>query len=405
MPGEDDGARRNRNGRTGVLSDLDVTLLHHRYRQGGGEERCVLQLAELLRGEIQWVRLLERSSAQFGGVRAPAAAAALALGGSPARTRFAAAPGRRQLVHAHNVHPTYGWRALRDLRRRGAAVVLHLHNYRLFCATGLAFRGGRDCFDCAPRSTWHGVRHNCRENRAEALPYAIGIGAWQKRLLAQADVVVAPSGALLADLADHGVHAGGEVLSNWLPAADFATASRAGEGTYALMTTRVTRDKGVETAIRAAAASGVPLKIAGEGPWLEQARALAAQLNADVELPGAVYGSELKALRTAAAFAIVPSLWREVQPFAALESLAAALPLITSDTPALNDLTTPDLTFPRGDHHQLAQLMRRLKDAPGERSEAGAMSLARAHANHSEDAALKRLTEIYELALDRRSSA
>lgn len=389
-----------------MLSGLDVTLLHHRYRHEGGEERCVLQLAELLRDETRSVRLLERSSAQFVGFKAPAAAVALALGGVPARTAGATATsGSRQLVHAHNVHPTYGWRALRALRRQGAAVVLHLHNYRLFCATGLAFREGRDCFECAPRGTWHGAVHNCRESHTEALPYAVGIGAWQHRLLAQADMVVAPSGALLVDLKEHGVLTGGEVLSNWLPPDAFASESRAGEGTYAMMTTRVTQDKGVETAIRAAAISGVPLKIAGDGPWITQARHLATQIGAEVELPGAVHGSDLTALRTGAAFAIVPSLWREVQPFAALESLAAGLPLIASNTPALRDLTTPDLTFPRGAHSSLAQIMRRLIDDPGERSEAGTHSLTRAHANHSETAALQRLTEVYELALDRRSSA
>lgn len=388
-----------------ILSQTQVTVLHHRYRQTGGEERCVLQLAELLRGAMADVRLLERSSADFAGARSPLAAAAMAIGGVPPRTQQPhSVVGRHKVVHAHNVHPTFGWRALRALRGQGAAVVLHLHNYRLFCATGLAHRDGADCLECAPRSAWHGARHNCRGNAAEALPYAIGIGAWQRRLLAQADVVVAPTGALLADLADCEVFRGGETLANWLDADAFATASRAGHGDYALMTTRITQDKGIETAIRAAAVAGVPLRIAGEGPWLNEARALAGRLGADVELPGAVYGSDLVELRAGATCALLPSLWREVQPFAALESLAAGLPVVASDTSALRELTTADLVFARGDHEALAAILRRLFDDRDNLQAAGEKALARASANHSAAVALGRLGQIYELALARRAA-
>ena len=41
-----------------------------------------------------------------------------------------------RVVHAHNINPTLGWRALAAAREAGARVVLHLHNYRLVCAVG-----------------------------------------------------------------------------------------------------------------------------------------------------------------------------------------------------------------------------------------------------------------------------
>ena len=44
-----------------------------------------------------------------------------------------------RVVHAHNVQPTFGWRALAAARAAGARVVLHLHNYRLVCAVGTCF--------------------------------------------------------------------------------------------------------------------------------------------------------------------------------------------------------------------------------------------------------------------------
>ena len=50
-----------------------------------------------------------------------------------------------RVVHAHNVHPAFGWRALAAARAAGARVVLHLHNYRLVCAVGT-------CFNAAART-------------------------------------------------------------------------------------------------------------------------------------------------------------------------------------------------------------------------------------------------------------
>ena len=62
-----------------------------------------------------------------------------------------------RVVHAHNVNPTLGWRALAAAREAGARVVLHLHNYRLVCAVGTCFTRGEDCTRCHGRNTLPGV--------------------------------------------------------------------------------------------------------------------------------------------------------------------------------------------------------------------------------------------------------
>ena len=71
-------------------------------------------------------------------------------------------------MHAHNVHPTFGAKALEAAKAAGARVVLHLHNYRLVCAVGTCFTHGEDCTRCHGRNTLPGVLHNCRGSRAEA---------------------------------------------------------------------------------------------------------------------------------------------------------------------------------------------------------------------------------------------
>src|SRR5258708_22421390 len=97
-----------------------------------------------------------------------------------------------RVVHAHNLNPLFGWRALAAARKEGARVVLHLHQYRLVCATGVCFTAGEECTRCHGRNTLPGVIHNCRGSRLEALAYGASLALWQQRLAGQADAVIGP---------------------------------------------------------------------------------------------------------------------------------------------------------------------------------------------------------------------
>ena len=169
-----------------------VLFLHNRYRTTGGEERVVEDLLWLVREQLaEPAELLQRTSAGLG--RAGAARALLSGGVESQAVEQAVRDAGARVVHAHNVHPTFGWRALAAARRAGARVVLHLHQYRLICAIGVGFTRGRDCTRCHGRNTLPGVRLNCRGSRGEAVAYGVALALWQRRLVAQADAVVVPS--------------------------------------------------------------------------------------------------------------------------------------------------------------------------------------------------------------------
>src|ERR671931_2051419 len=174
---------------------MNVLLLHNSYREPGGEERSVEAIAALLRARGHEVALLERSSAALSGATGNlrAGVAMVAGGLDPAAVGAAVRRHRAAVVHAHNVHPLLGARALRAARREGARTVLHLHNYRLVCAIAIQFRDGRTCTRCRGRNTRPGVRLRCRGSVAEALAYGVGLALHQRRLLEAADQVVVPS--------------------------------------------------------------------------------------------------------------------------------------------------------------------------------------------------------------------
>src|SRR6476646_6608486 len=152
-----------------------ILVLHNRYRTTGGEERAVADLLWLARERLgEDAELLERDSAALG--RRRAAAGMLRGGLEPEEVAAAVRRTGARIVHAHNVNPTFGWRALAAARAAGARVVLHLHNYRLVCAVGTCFNShGEDCTRCQGRNTWPGVRLNCRDTGPEAAVYGAAL--------------------------------------------------------------------------------------------------------------------------------------------------------------------------------------------------------------------------------------
>jgi glycosyltransferase involved in cell wall biosynthesis len=339
-----------------------VLFLHSRYRTAGGEERVVEDLAWLVREQLhEPVQLLTREPIERATARGRRrAAAGLLYGGlAPAEVARAVRETGARVVHAHNLLPTLGWRALAAARAEGARVVLHLHQYRLVCATGVCFTEGRECTRCHGRNTLPGVWHNCRGSRAEALAYGVGLALWQRRTLEQADAVIVPSEYARARLRELGAPLPWErvhVLAPPLRA--FAARSEAASGSYALVVARLAPEKGVEVAIDACRQAGVPLVIAGDGPELQTLRERAS--GGDVRFAGRVAGEQLAELRQGAALALVPSRSGETFGLAAAEAMAAGVPVAGSEVGALRELFGGEGAAPPGDAAGLAKAIERL---------------------------------------------
>ena len=373
-----------------------VLVLHNRYRIEGGEERSVaLQLAALRDAGVEH-RALGRSSADVSRV---AAAGALLRGGSrPEEIGAAVEALGAQVVHAHNMQPLIGPRGLAAAREAGARVVLHLHNVRLFCAIGVASRDGGPCFRCHGRNTLPGLVLNCRGSLPEAAAYAAALAAQQPQVFEVVDRFVAPSEYAVRQLALLGVPADRlEALPHYLPS--FAEGSLAGEGGYALVAGRLSEEKGVDVAIEAAAKGGVPLKIAGEGPEAARLTQLAASLGAPVEFLGLLDRAALAERLRSAAMVVMPSRYHEFSPYAALEAMAAGVPVVASALGGLPELVGPGRCLPAADVGAFAERMASLWEDPSLRANHGEEGLGRARELHSQAAFTDRLLALYERVL------
>ncbi|HKG03150.1 MAG TPA: glycosyltransferase family 4 protein [Conexibacter sp.] len=367
-----------------------VLLLHNRYRAPGGEERVVDELEALLRARGHAVARLERDSEDTG--RAQAAAGLLRGGLQPGDVAKAVRLHHADVVHAHNLHPLLGWRALAAARAAGARTVLHLHNYRLVCAIGVAYRDGGPCYECHGRDTLPGVRHRCRGSLSEGAVYAAGLARQQPRLLLHADALVSVSEALATRLGALGIpRESMTVLPNAVRS--IATSSQAAEGTYALAAGRLVEEKGFDVAIQAARDTGVPLRIAGAGPDEARLRALAA--GADVTFLGRLSDDALAHERRGAAVLLAPARSDDPCPMTVVEALADGLPVLGSDRGGLPELVGEDVGLPVDDPAAWSAALTALWSDPTTRAAAGAAALARARARHSPDSWYAGLMGIY----------
>jgi glycosyltransferase involved in cell wall biosynthesis len=400
-----------------------ILFLHNRYRATGGEERVVDDLAWLVREHLgEPVELLTRGSDAVG--RARAAAGLLRGGLDPQEVADAVRAGGARVVHAHNLNPTLGWRALAAARSAGARVVVHLHQYRLVCAVGVCFTEGEECVRCHGPNTLPGVLRNCRGSRAEALAYAAGLSLWQRRLVEQADAVVVPSEFARERLRELGAPLPWERVHVLAPPVralgDGDPAARRPSEGYALVVARLAPEKGIDVAIEACRRVGVPLVVAGEGLQdgamaraadgaIERAVGGAVERAADgamervadgaasnggVHFVGRVGDARLAELRAGAALAVVPSRSAETFGLAAAEAMAAGLPVAASRVGALPELVGEEGLAPPGDPGALAAVIERLRADPG----AGERALARVRSLCAPEVVAGKLAEVYAAA-------
>ena len=282
---------------------------------------------------------------------------------------------RPDVVHFHNTFPLISLWAVRTASKF-APVVMTLHNYRLFCASGMLARDGAVCTLCLRgRSVFAGLRYRCyRKSLLATLPlflsavfYRRPIAKWVSRFIVFSVFQKRMMGCAGLPLEKMGIKPN-FIVSDTPPRGDSFY------GNVILYVGRLSEEKGIGTLISAwrlvlaecrrvglSTQERPKLCVIGDGdrrPLYEQ---LAAGLS--VEFCGRKDNADVRKSLSMARACVLPSECYEGMPMTILEALAAATPCVVSDLGTLPDLVEDGRTgfvFKAGDASALAAALLRM---------------------------------------------
>jgi glycosyltransferase involved in cell wall biosynthesis len=312
---------------------------------------------------------------------------------------------RPDVVHLHNIYHQLSPSILRPLRKRGIAVVLTAHDYKLVCPSYRMLDGEQLCEACVSGSALNAARRRCKDGSLGASAVLAVESSLHRAMRAYGPVhrFIAPSRFLAGQLARGGIAPERiRQLNNFVDTSTIP--ARAGTGTGFLSVGRLSPEKGVDTLIEAVGLTpGAHLVVAGDGPERSRLEALAGRVAPGrVRFAGHVSPAEVAALNAGARAAVLAARWYENMPLSVLETQAAAVPLIVTALGGLPELVRDGhsgLVVPPNDAPALAAALQRLQADPELAATLGRQGRQSALANHDPGAHLQALEGIYVEAL------
>lgn len=267
------------------------------------------------------------------------------------------------VCHAHNIYNHISPSILGLLKGRGIPTVLTLHDLKIACPAYNMLAPDGICERCRGGRLYNVLVHRCVKGSA-ALSAVMMIEAVLHRMLGSYRHCVSrfavPSRFYIDKLSEWGMPASlFRHVPNFVDADRYRPEYR--PGAMFVYFGRVSREKGLATLIRAAAAARCQLTVIGSGPDLEEMRRLASEVEADVTFPGFLSGDALHEIVRLARAVVVPSEWYENAPMTVLESYALGKPVIGARIGGIPELIRENdtgVSFVSGDQSSLCAVLR-----------------------------------------------
>ncbi len=388
---------------------MRILVVHHRYRVRGGEDQAVDREVALLREAGVEVELWERDSKEIVGYLAKVHAAREIPYSEQSRDEMARMieSFKPRLVHVHNFFPTFTPSIYDACVAAKVPVVQTLHNFRIFCASGVLSREGKPCELCLGGSTFPALRYACyQDSRLStfALTRMINLHRARNTWNSKVNAFIALSRFSAAKMAEGGLERSKiHVKPNFaFPAPPEAL--RASDQ-YALFVGRLSEEKGIRTLLKAWEGLEIPLWIVGDGPLRAEVEAKKSRW---IRVLGVMPSQSVMRIMSKSEFLIVPSECYENFPVVVAEAFSLGLPVVASRLGALAEIVRHEkngLLFEAGNSENLRALATKMsKDNKlVERLSEGAR--ADYAERYTPKANLKMLLEIYQAAMkDRRLS-
>lgn len=241
------------------------------------------------------------------------------------------------VVHVHNTFPLLSPAIFRSIGR-GAARVLTLHNYRLFCPAAIPLRDGATCTECLDRkSSWPALKYGCyRRSRLATAPLALSvalhrrIGTWSHYV----DAFIVLTEFQKKVMADAGLPSDRIYVKPNFYAGNPRPYVWAERGNYVVFVGRLSVEKGVGDLIRAWIRWGTEapeLRIIGDGPLRDPLQQLASTSSAHIRFLGQLPSADAERQIAEAKLLVLPSVWFEGFPMVIREAFAYGTPVAVSN--------------------------------------------------------------------------
>lgn len=380
-----------------------MKILHvfNRHRGGGGADNAWDATIALSRRKGLKVDIFEKDSRHLL-TSLSGKMAAFIQGIYPAATLrdFAARleRDRPDIVHSHELYPLLTPWLFPLCARAGVPVVQSCYDFRITCPIATHHDGAAVCTRCTDHGAHQAVVRNCRSNLPESAAFALRHALAERRnLYAHVSRFI-----VLTEFSRDWLHRRAGIPFDRISVNECAIPATSepvdpATGDYFAFAGRFVPEKGLDTLIRAARLSGLPIHVAG--PAGSDPVPLLAQ---GVPVTITDGPASLAAFYRGARALVVPSLWFETFAIVAAEAMAHGVPVIASRIGALQDTVREGVTglhFIPGDAADLARQMRRLWDDPALCRQLGAAGHADVSARFKEDAHFNRLIAAYEAAL------
>jgi glycosyltransferase involved in cell wall biosynthesis len=273
------------------------------------------------------------------------------------------------IAHGHNIYHHISPSILGLLKSRGIPTVLTLHDLKIACPAYNMLAPDGVCERCKGGKVYNVVRNRCI-NGSAAMSLVVMMEAAVHKLLGSyrhcVNAFIVPSRFYIEKFTAWGMPAAMfRYVPNFVDVQRYTPQPEPGDAF--LYFGRVIRQKGVATLIRAAAAAQSKLLIAGTGPQMEEMRALAVTLNADVTFLGHLGGQQLHDVIRSCRAVVLPSEWYENAPVSLLEAYASGKPVIGARIGGIPELIRENETgacFESGQVESLRQVLEDFRARP-----------------------------------------
>lgn len=377
---------------------MRIVQIMNWHRLGGGADYVAEATGRILASRGHAVRFLSADSRELDG--GPGRIRAFAKGiysfSACRDARRLLAQFQPDLVHVHEVFPSFSPWILKIFSEAGVPVVMTCHDFRLTCPVATHLRNGRPCMKCAAGSPVWCALHNCRSNVGESVAYAVrSLVARHFELFERyVSLFIAPSQFLKGRIVKAGwPEQRFDVVPNPVDFPHEATPPTDGE--YVAFVGRVALEKGLGLLLDAARMTGLPVRIAGDA---RLAGDLERKAPPGVRFVGLLDRPSLHSFYSNARLVVVPSIFEESFGLVAAEAMAHGIPVIAARTGALPEIVEDGdtgLLFSPGNAVELAARLRELWDAPERRRQMGRAGRFKAWMFYSDRIYYTRLMKVY----------